>query len=157
MDKIDFKEIQNFIRFAKKIGLEEISVELGDLKIKLKANSNNEVHSDRQLAPVIPLDTANKSNPIQAPDETKEVKKTSNYKELKSPMVGTYYGRSSPDKPNFVNIGDTVKKGQVICIIEAMKIFNEIEAEEDGKIVDILVKDETAVEFDQVLFRIDPS
>ena len=101
-----------------------------------------------------------KSKEIQAePEEVvaEPVEDTSKFVEIKSPMIGTFYRRSSPDKPNFVEVGTEIKKGDVICIIEAMKLFNEIEAEVSGKIVKALVDDSTPVEYDQPLFVIDPS
>ena len=101
-----------------------------------------------------PVATSNSSTEEVA---SEPVEDTSKFVEIKSPMIGTFYRRSSPDKPNFVEVGTEIKKGDVICIIEAMKLFNEIEAEVSGKIVKALVDDSTPVEYDQPLFVIDPS
>ena len=113
--------------------------------------------------PVVPAPANVSPEPTPASNSSSEevvaepVEDTSKYVEIKSPMIGTFYRRASPDKPNFVEVGSEIKKGDVICIIEAMKLFNEIEAEVSGKIVKALVDDSTPVEYDQPLFIIDPS
>ena len=162
-DKINFKEIQNFIKFVSKSGLDEVSIEVGEIKIKLKTRSDKKEFLPTVVSPVANiagesnlnlLDVNTKKVENQAVDKSERDGKK--HQGIKSPMVGTFYSKPAPDKPNFVKVGDTVKKGQVICIIEAMKMFNEIEAEQDCKIVEILIKDQTPVEFDEVLFHIEP-
>jgi len=161
---MDIKEIQNLIKFVSKAGVTEVSLEQGDFKITIKAEGERGEHFyvPQQIPVSIPS-----QNPVQvsAPQttETKEVAATetvssdANLITIKSPMIGTFYRRPSPDKDLFVNVGDQLNKGDVICIIEAMKLFNEIESEISGKVVKILVDDNSPVEYDQPLFLVDPS
>jgi len=161
---MDLKEIQNLIKFVSKSGVSEVSMEEGEFKITIKTETNagNLVVQQpmampmHQVAPVaapIAAPVAEVATPVAAP----VAEENSNYITIKSPMIGTFYRRPSPDKDLFVNVGDTISNGDVICIVEAMKLFNEIEAEVSGKIVKILVDDMSPIEYDQPLFLVDPS
>ena len=158
---MDIKEIQNLIKFVAKSGASEVKLEMEDVKITIRTGSAKTETTIVQAAPVgIPQAQAapvaqTATQPAEsAPAEAKEDAK---YITIKSPIIGTLYRKPSPDKPNFVEVGDDVKVGDAVCIIEAMKLFNEIESEVRGKIVKILVDDSTPVEFDQPLFLVDPS
>ena len=157
------KEIEELIRFVAKSGVSEVSLEIKDLKITIKNSPKYpELHSSHVHTPVVhhtppaavstpvPQAVREVAPPAEADDESK-------YHVVRSPMIGTFYRASSPDKPNFVNVGDEIKQGKVICIIEAMKLFNEIESDISGRIVKVLVENATPVEYDQPLFLVDPS
>lgn len=161
------KEIEELIKFVSKAGVSEVSLEQKDFKITIKNSSRNfetivaAPQQVLQAAPVAapvpvatpaPASTATPAAPVapKADDESK-------FHVVKSPMIGTFYRSPSPDKPNYVNVGDEVKQGKVICIIEAMKLFNEIECDITGKIVKVLVDNSSPVEYDQPLFLVDPS
>ncbi|RCL71141.1 MAG: acetyl-CoA carboxylase biotin carboxyl carrier protein [Flavobacteriales bacterium] len=155
---MELKEIQNLIKFVAKSGASEVSLEMGDIKITVKTDKGEKavpVAAIPQAAPVVvtptPVPVAAPAAPA-APAETAVEGHT-----VKSPIIGTFYRKPSPDKPNFVEVGDRVAEGDTLCVIEAMKLFNEIEAETSGTIVKILVDDSSPVEFDQPLFVIDPS
>ena len=151
---MNLKEIQNLIKFVAKSGATEVKLEMNDVKITIKT-VDEQTKSDttyiQQMPALAPQVT---SAPAEASLETAE---DTNYITVKSPIIGTFYRKSSPDQPAFVEVGDTIKEGDVLCIIEAMKLFNEIESEVSGKIVKFLVDDATPVEFDQPLFLVDPS
>lgn len=153
------KEIQELIDFISKSGLNKVNIETEEFKISVKRDPDQKVKYIRDSGPAqhasAPAPAAATSAAPSAPaasgsDESK-------YVAIKAPMIGTFYRSSSPDKPVFVNVGDEVKQGQVICIIEAMKLFNEIESEVSGKIVKVLVDNASPVEYDQPLFLVDPS
>jgi len=159
---MDLKEIQNLIKFVSKSGVSEVSMEQGEFKITIKTevNAGNVIMQQPVMAApvhaVAPVHAeiapiANTTNNAKTEEEN------SNYITIKSPMIGTFYRRPSPDKDLFVNVGDSIAPGDVICIVEAMKLFNEIEAEITGKIVKILVDDISPIEYDQPLFLVDPS
>lgn len=168
---MDIKEIQNLIKFVAKSGASEVSLEMDDVKITIKTGGDEKVVVDpanyiQQLQPVnavlpnqaiaappvaAPAATAAPAAPVAEPDEADK------YITIKSPIIGTFYRKPSPDKPLFVEVGQQVGEGDVLCVIEAMKLFNEIESEISGKIVKILVDDSSPVEFEQPLFLIDPS
>ena len=160
---MDLKEIQNLIKFVSKSGVSEVSMEEGDFKITIKTETNAgnfimqqpvAVAMPQAVAPIAaPTPPSDFATPVAAPVS----EENSNYITIKSPMIGTFYRRPSPDKDLFVNVGDTIAEGDVICIVEAMKLFNEIEAEISGKIVKILVDDISPIEYDQPLFLVDPS
>lgn len=157
---MELKDIQSLIKFVSNSGVEEVSLEKKDFKISIKKNGPTVVASAPppvQQAPVVATAPAPQAAPATAPAEKPKAEATSNLIEIKSPMIGTFYRRPSPDKSNFVEVGDELKKGQVICIIEAMKLFNEIEAEITGKVVKILVDDSEPVEYDQPLFLVEPA
>ena len=159
---MDIKEIQNLIKFVQKSGVEEVKIERDDFKITIKTKSVAPQHIIVEDVPTpvsIPA-----SQPItQAVQEvTQETTQSVNLENdnqviVKSPIIGTFYRKPSPDKPSFVEVGQSITKGDVLCVIEAMKLFNEIESDFSGKIVKILVDDQSPVEFDQPLFIIDPS
>ena len=169
---MDVKEIQELIKFVSKSGVSEVEIESKGFKINIKTppykrGGQPEVQilqaAPQQVAPVAaqPLQAAPAAAPVVAEAATPQAVESkaddsANYDDVKSPMIGTFYRSSSPDKPPFVGVGDEVKKGDIICIIEAMKLFNEIESEVDGKIVKVLVDDASPVEYDQPLFLIEP-
>lgn len=163
---MDLKEIQNLIKFVAKSGASEVKLEMDDVKITIRTGSDNDSPTTVQYAPIaapqisqapaIPEAVA----PVAAPAKTEPAPiadETSKYITIKSPIIGTFYRKPSPDKPLFVEVGQTIAEGDVLCIIEAMKLFNEIESEISGKVVKILVDDSSPVEFDQPLFLVDPS
>jgi acetyl-CoA carboxylase biotin carboxyl carrier protein len=157
---MDLKEIQNLIKFVANSGVAEVKLEMDDIKITIKTTlegNNNEAITYMQQMPaaVAPVAIAQQIAPAVAVEEAKEEK--SNLITIKSPIIGTFYRKPSPDKPMFTEVGATISKGDVLCVIEAMKLFNEIESEISGKIVKILVDDMSPVEFDQPLFLVDPS
>lgn len=157
---MELKEIQELIKFVAKAGVAEVELESKGFKIIVKTqhkSSENTVYVQAPVAaapaPVAaPPVAAAAPAPAAAPAED-----NSKYITVKAPMVGTFYRRPSPDKPLFVNVGDEIKAGGVLCIIEAMKLFNEIESDISGRVVKILVDDASPVEYDQPLFLIDPS
>lgn len=161
---MDLKEIQNLIKFVSNSGVAEVKLETGDIKITirttLEGNSPDITYVQQapmqqapmqQAAPVAPAAHAPVAPAAPAVDENAK------YVTIKSPMIGTFYRKPAPDKPSFVEVGTSIGKGDVLCVVEAMKLFNEIEAEISGKIVKILVDDMSPVEFDQPLFLVDPS
>jgi len=166
---MDIKEIQNLIKFVSKAGVNEVSIEQGDFKITIKTECGSVGTFDTgmvsQSMPTVqqmPQQViVQATQPVTtAADKTANetaTKEDANLITIKSPMIGTFYRRSSPDKEAFVNVGDTVSPGDVICIVEAMKLFNEIESEVSGKIVKVLVDDTSPIEYDQPLFLVDPS
>ena len=154
------KEIQNLIKFVAKSGASEVKLEMEDVKITIKTNDGSSpvvVHDPV----VIPQQPVIQQTPQHEPDTPAAVLDTTvedpKLITIKSPIIGTFYRKPSPDKPNFVEVGDTISEGSVLCVIEAMKLFNDIESEVSGKIVKILVDDSSPVEFDQPLFLVDPS
>ena len=160
---MDLKEIQNLIKFVANTGVAEVKLETGDVKITIRttlADSSSDVTYVQQMPaqqqvqqvaaqPVI----AAAAPTVTAPAADDSAK----YVTIKSPIIGTFYRKPSPDKPMFCEVGSNIAKGDVLCVIEAMKLFNEIESEISGKIVKILVDDMSPVEFDQPLFLVDPS
>jgi acetyl-CoA carboxylase biotin carboxyl carrier protein len=157
---MDTREIQKLIDFISKSDLSEVNIETSELKLQIKRNGGNPVHY--VSAPVIESVVSHAQDIAPAPVRelaapTVAVETSSHLVEIKAPMIGTFYRSAGPGKPNFVEIGDEVSSGKVICILEAMKLFNEIESEISGKIVKILVDDSTPVEYDQPLFLVDPS
>jgi acetyl-CoA carboxylase biotin carboxyl carrier protein len=157
---MDFKQIQELIKLINSSNIGEVSVEQKDFKITIK---QKEEHITQVMAPAqyqqLPAQQIAQPNPQQAtPSQAAEKipEATSNTITIKSPMIGTFYRRPSPDKPNFLEVGDEVSPGKVVCIIEAMKLFNEIESEVSGKIIKILVEDSSPVEYDQPLFLVQP-
>ncbi|TRO67418.1 acetyl-CoA carboxylase biotin carboxyl carrier protein [Christiangramia sabulilitoris] len=169
---MDLKEIQNLIKFVAKSGASEVKLETGDVKITIKTGSD-----DKETTIVQQVPMGGHQMPQQMPAQQPQQQQTptqqesaapqkeskdsgdddSKYITVKSPIIGTFYRKPSPDKPTFAEVGDTIKEGDVLCIIEAMKLFNEIESEVSGTIVKVLVDDSSPVEFDQPLFLVDPS
>lgn len=162
---MEYKQIQELIKTINKSNISELSIEQGDFKITIKQEMTAQpqyvvaaapapVHipaPQPAAAPAAPAAAAPASTSAPAPAAA-----NSNQATIKSPMIGTFYRSPSPDKPVFVNVGDEVKKGQVLCIIEAMKLFNEIECEMDCRIVKVLADDSSPVEYDQPLFVVEP-
>ena len=159
---MDLKDIQNLIKFVAKSGASEVKLETDDVKITIKTGSETETTYVQQIPmqAQMPMQQAMQQAPA-APAATEAAApaadENSKYITVKSPIIGTFYRKPSPDKPLFVEVGQTIAEGDVLCIIEAMKLFNEIESEVSGKIVKVLVDDSSPVEFDQPLFLVDPS
>jgi acetyl-CoA carboxylase biotin carboxyl carrier protein len=158
---MDLKEIQNLIKFVSNSGVAEVKLETGDVKITIRTTIEGNA-SDITYVQQAPMQQAIAapvaSAPVAAPAAPAAASEdNSKYVTIKSPMIGTFYRKPSPDKPMFVEVGSAIQKGDVLCVVEAMKLFNEIEAEITGKIVKILVDDMSPVEFDQPLFLVDPS
>ena len=153
---MDIKQIQDLIKFVAKSGVNEVSIEETDFKITIKTNQeptfvNASVPHQAIQQAAIPQALPTTSTIGIAP----VISDTSNQITIKSPMIGTFYRSASPDKPSFVSVGDEISVGQVVCVIEAMKLFNEIESEVAGRIVKILVDNANPVEYDQPLFLIE--
>jgi acetyl-CoA carboxylase biotin carboxyl carrier protein len=166
-----FKEIQELIKQLSKSNLSEFKLKDGEFEISVrtkhysKQNAKSQLISAPSVLPAAPVvSAAPAAAPAVAPAagtsgdaSAAQNEESGNYLEVKSPMVGTFYRSPSPDKPPYVKVGDSIGKGSAVCIIEAMKLFNEIESEISGKIVKVMVEDAQPVEYDQVLFLIDPS
>lgn len=168
---MNYKEIQELIRLINRSNITEFKFKEGEFSLTIKAGGNQPVIVQQTAHPAQVVTPVAYQEPIKPPPaattppkmeenvpaatETAPVA-SANLLEIKSPIVGTFYRASSPDKPAFAKIGDTVKQGQVVCIIEAMKLFNEIESEVSGKVVKVLVEDASPVEYGQVLFLVDP-
>jgi acetyl-CoA carboxylase biotin carboxyl carrier protein len=170
---MDYKELKEFIKSIAKSGVSEVDIRTDKMRIKVKVAYQGSIpmtHTETmiqqmpgtQIFPtttqIIPQNTqsSNISTAIKTVGDETSVEDTTKYITIKSPMVGTFYRRPSPDKSNYVNVGDSVSEKTVVCIIEAMKLFNEIEAEISGKIIKVLVEEASPVEFDQPLFLVDP-
>jgi acetyl-CoA carboxylase biotin carboxyl carrier protein len=154
---MDIKEIQNLIKFVAKSGASEVKLEMEDIKITIKTGTETTIVQAASMAtaPQVAAAATAQSDAdtvtvIKADDDSK-------YLIVKSPIIGTFYRKPSPDKSNFVEVGTEISAGDIVCVIEAMKLFNEIESEVSGKIVKVLVDDSSPVEYDQPLFLVDPS
>ena len=161
---MDIKEIQNLIKFVSKSGVEEVKIEREDFKITIKTKKNfpqqivvDELPSKINIPPQAIVQASQEVLQDKPLDLEPAKTEDSNQVIVKSPIIGTFYRKPSPDKPAFVEVGKNIAEGDVLCVIEAMKLFNEIESEVSGKIIKILVDDQSPVEFDQPLFLIDPS
>ncbi|MFH7019046.1 acetyl-CoA carboxylase biotin carboxyl carrier protein [Flavobacterium sp. FlaQc-47] len=159
---MDLKEIQNLIKFVANSGVAEVKLEMDDVKITIRTTleGNAETTYVQQLPAQAALpQVAVQQAPavVSVTSEASVPAEDSKFITIKSPIIGTFYRKPSPDKPVFTEVGSTISKGDVLCVIEAMKLFNEIESEISGKIVKILVDDMSPVEFDQPLFLVDPS
>jgi len=164
---MNLKEIEELIRFVSKANISEVELETKDVKLVIKTARGGDVAPYVVTTPapaqqIVAAPPAPVAAPVRAaaPEAPKaEVKggDESKYIAVKSPMIGTFYRSSGPDKPAFANVGDKIEKGKIICIIEAMKLFNEIESEVTGTIVKVMANDASPVEYDQVLFLVDPS
>ena len=150
------KEIQEIINFIKKSDLDDVSIETENIKIRVKKNNGNSATIEQPK--IVKTEIQPEASPVEnkVPEEKKE-KTSNNNIIIKSPMIGTFYRSPNPESDPFVSEGDSIKVGQTICIVEAMKLFNDIESEVSGKIVKILVDDNSPVEYDQPLFEVDPS
>ena len=156
---MDIKQIQDLIRFVAKAGVSEVSIEQEEFKITIKTQQaptyvNATIPALPTAAPAAPAATVVEHT--TAPAEAPAAADVSKYITIKSPMIGTFYRSSTPEKPSFVNVGDEIKAGTVLCIIEAMKLFNEIESEVSGRIVKVLVDNASPVEYDQPLYLVEP-
>ncbi len=151
---MDLKDLQNFIRFVVKSGAQEVSLEKDDYKITVKTGPEGVVYAQ---APMAVAPAYNQPSMPAAADQSAEADDSSRYVTVTAPMIGTFYRKPSPDKPVFVNVGDVLTVGQTVCIIEAMKLFNEIECEVAGTVVKILADDMKPVEYGQPLFLVDPA
>jgi acetyl-CoA carboxylase biotin carboxyl carrier protein len=159
--KMNLKEIEALIKLVKKSGVSEVSVDMKDFKITVKTQDNGAPVASAPVMVATPIAAAvNTPAPtavsVPAPPKAAAAD-DSKYITVKSPMIGTFYRTPSPDKPPFVNVGDDISSGKVLCIIEAMKLFNEIESEVSGKIVKVLVENASPVEYDQPLFLVEPA
>ena len=162
---MNIKEIQSLIKFVAKSGASEVKLEMEDIKITIKTGSEKTEVSYTQPAPIATVPQIVQAAPIlpvsnEVTETTKKATETideSKYLVIKSPIIGTFYRKPAPDKPLFVEVGKNINVGDTVCIIEAMKLFNEIESEVSGTIVKVLVEDSSPVEFDQPLFLVDPS
>lgn len=172
---MDFKEISDLIKLVNKSNLIELKLRKGDFEITLLSDKHGKSKAKAEKAGTTPSTPAAPAQPAyvppvvpppeqvapaKAPVEEKPAAEAteapSDLLEIRSPMVGTFYRSASPDKPPYIKVGDTIEPGSVVCIIEAMKLFNEIESEISGKVVKVLVEDATPVEYDQVLFLVEP-
>jgi acetyl-CoA carboxylase biotin carboxyl carrier protein len=165
---MQLKEIQELIKFVSKSGVSEVEIENNGFKIVIKTPTVSTVQLPQVVTVAAPQQAIAQPTtaPLQAPVNAEPVsvaatpiksEESSRFITVKSPMIGTFYRSSSPEKPPLASVGDEFKKGDVLCIIEAMKLFNEIESEYSGKIVKVLVDDASPVEYDQALFLIDPA
>ena len=161
---MELKEIQNLIKFVAKSGASEVKLEMGDIKITIKTGSDSEVAHQIPVAVQMPQAIAPALQQVDQPQiaqsaaqEINTAEEDTKYITIKSPIIGTFYRKPAPDKPVFVEVGQNISEGDVLCVIEAMKLFNEIESEVSGKIVKVLVDDSSPIEFDQPLFLVDPS
>tara|TARA_B110000003_G_C16639980_1_gene529818 strand:+ start:962 stop:1438 length:477 start_codon:yes stop_codon:yes gene_type:complete len=158
---MNLKAIQNLIKFVAKTGVQEVKLEMKDVKLTIKSGSDKVIrHQQIEFSEPNNLTDTKNDNVVKSEKVKKEnVDSTLEDKfiTIKSPIIGTFYRKSDPEKDPFVNVGDVIKEGDVLCIIEAMKLFNEIESEVSGKIIKILVDDANPVEFDEPLFIVDPS
>jgi acetyl-CoA carboxylase biotin carboxyl carrier protein len=164
---MEYKQIQELIKTINKSNISELSIEEGDFKIVIKQEnvSQPQFYSAPQPMPApmpMPAPAPQQSAPAQQPAPAGEKPAApasagnANLITIKSPMIGTFYRSPSPDKPVFINVGDEIKVGQVLCIIEAMKLFNEIESEVNGRVVKVVADDSSPVEYDQPLFIVEP-
>ncbi|MCK5781045.1 MAG: acetyl-CoA carboxylase biotin carboxyl carrier protein [Flavobacteriales bacterium] len=159
---MDLKEIQNLIRFVAKSGASEVALEMDDIKITIKTGSDY-VAPETTIVQQVPMAAPMAAMPqvvppvalVDPPAAAED--ENSKYIAIKSPIIGTFYRKPTPDKEAFVKVGDEISSGSVVCMIEAMKLFNEVESEISGKIVKVLVDDNSPVEYDQPLFLVDPS
>ncbi len=153
---MDIKQIQDLIKFVSKSGVNEVAIEEKDFKITIKTNQEPTYVTASVPVAAAPMAAAPQPTAVTPAAAPAAVSEDANFITIKSPMIGTFYRSAGPGKPSFVNAGDEINTGNVLCIIEAMKLFNEIESEVSGKIVKILVEDAQPVEFDQPLFLVDP-
>ena len=165
--KMDLKDIQELIKFVAKSGATEVDLEIDNIKISIKSPPKKRRGEEdditikevptQTISPTVIADLAQVTTPVAGDYSENLSSDESNYITVNASMIGTFYRSSSPENPPFVNVGDSILEGDTICIIEAMKLFNEIESEVSGKIVKVLVDDTTPIEFDQPLFLVDPS
>jgi len=156
-------EIKDLIDFIDKSNLDEVNIETENFKISARKNATKIIEhvaapvsaAVAQVVPPVSFKTPETTTAVETPSAP--VASAKNFFEIKSPMIGTLYRCPSPDKPNFINVGDEIKVGQTVCIVEAMKLFNEIESDIAGRVVEIKVENASPVEFDQILFIVEPA
>jgi len=155
---MDIKQIQDLIRFVAKSGVNEVAIEQNDFKITIKTNQAPTIVNAMVPAAQPQVGAAPEPTTVTAaaPVASAPVEDNTKYLTVRSPMIGTFYRSASPDKPMMVNVGDEISEGSVLCIIEAMKLFNEIESEVSGRVVKVLVDNASPVEYDQPLFLVEP-
>ena len=155
---MDIKEIQSLIKFVARSGASEVKLETDDIKITIRTGALGSTGETTYIQQIPVASTPAAPAPAAAAEDTSAKKEDdSKYITIKSPIIGTFYRKPSPDKPAYVEVGNNIAVGDVLCVIEAMKLFNDIESEVSGKIVKVLVEDSSPVEFDQPLFLVDPS
>ncbi|MFM7510458.1 MAG: acetyl-CoA carboxylase biotin carboxyl carrier protein [Bacteroidota bacterium] len=162
---MDFKQIQELIKMVNKSNIGEVTIEQKDFKVTVKQKEDKITQVVSAVAPMQAAPVSAPAIPAAAPvsaaspaaEKSKPAAATENLITIKSPMIGTFYRKSSPDKPNLVDVGTEINNGSVVCIIEAMKLFNEIESEVKGRVVKVLVDDVSPVEYDQPLFLVEPA
>jgi acetyl-CoA carboxylase biotin carboxyl carrier protein len=157
---MDLKQIQDLVKMVNKSNISELTIEENEFKITIKQKEDKYITAPMQVPQQMSMfqqPSPAVNAPTSAVPTPSEPKAADNLITIKSPMIGTFYRKAAPGKPNFVEEGDEVKVGGVVCIIEAMKLFNEIESEVSGKIVKVLVEDSMPVEFDQPLFLVEPA
>lgn len=157
---MDFKQIQELIKMVNKSNIGEVTIEQKDFKVTVKQKEDKITQVVNAGAPIQAVPMSAPAAPVAAATATEKPKpaaSTDNLITIKSPMIGTFYRKSSPDKPNLVDVGTEITPGSVVCIIEAMKLFNEIESEIKGRVVKVLVDDASPVEYDQPLFMVEPA
>ncbi len=170
---MDYKEITDLVKLVSKSNLTELKVKDGDFEISIRTNTyakdksgsgKNDIPQIVNVSTPAPMPAVPQQPVVEVPtvapapiETTKPEEEAGKYLEIRSPMVGTFYRSPSPDKPPYIKVGDTIEQGSVVCIIEAMKLFNEIESEISGKIAKMVVEDATPVEYDQVLFLVEPA
>lgn len=165
---MDIKEIQSLIKFVAKSGASEVKLETDEIKITIRTGAFNSPQETTTYVQQIPVSTAPVGPSLtpaatdgaitsEANADASGTEEDSRYITIKSPIIGTFYRKPSPDKPAFVEVGANIGQGDILCVIEAMKLFNDIESEVSGKIIKVLVEDSSPVEFDQPLFLVDPS
>jgi acetyl-CoA carboxylase biotin carboxyl carrier protein len=158
--EMNTSEIRDLIDFISQSGLNEVNIETKELKLHVKREPDQKIFKSSPApmalaaAPVAALPAAAPSAPV--PKTEKPAAASKKTADIKSPMIGTFYRTANPDSPPFASVGDKVTKGQTVCIIEAMKLFNEIESEVSGTIVKVMVENSSPVEYDQVLFVVEP-
>lgn len=154
---MDIKQIHELVKLVNKSNIGELSIEKEGFKITIKQKKEPAQHYGQPMIQQLPLVQQQPVADAKSAGKNEEApSKQENLLTVKSPMIGTFYRQAGPDKPIFVSVGDEVEVGQVVCIIEAMKLFNEIESEVAGKVVKVLVEDASPVEFDQPLFLVEP-
>ena len=151
------KEIRDLIDFIANTGLNEVNIETEELKLSVKRDRKITQVIDSGASPAVRAAAPVSTTPAAADVNPTDDSSSTGYLEIKSPMIGTFYRASNPESDSFVNVGDNVDVGQTVCIVEAMKLFNEIESEVSGKVIKVLVDNGTPVEYDQPLFLVDPS
>lgn len=151
------KEIQELIDFISNSGLAEVKIKTDEFKLSIKKNSDTPAVTYKEVDPTVLAPVGNNPAPAEPASPASSTEDVSSYIAVKSPMIGTFYRTPNPDSQPFVNVGDNITVGETVCIIEAMKLFNEIESEVSGKVVKILVENSSPVEYDQPLFLVDPA